>query len=146
MFNNFNLLQLFNIENIFDLSPRAFTFYKEFIFIFLFIFILSIFLGLYNIFFIKNRITKKLVVRIRKFLFSLSFWSFFWLFFRWQKVYIFSARFIFYLILLIYFVRLVLLAHYYFFNYNKNLEEYNKKQIINKYMPRKKNKNRKKNK
>lgn len=146
MFNNIDFLQLFNLENIFNLSPGAFAFYREFIAIFLFIFILSVSLGLYNIFFIENRITKKFIVRTRKFLFSFSFWSFFWLFFRWQEVYIFSARFILYLIFLIYFVRLIFLARYYFFSYNKNLEEYNKKQIINKYVPKRKNKNRKKNK
>lgn len=144
MFKGFNFSQLFDIKNIFDLSPGDFSFYKEFISLFTFFVTLSFALVVYNYFFVKNKITKKLLTKIRKFLFSFSVWSFMWLFFRWQDVYVFSAIFVFYSILLVYFVRLVLLIRYYLLSYKKDLEDYDKKQAIKKYIPKKKTKNRKK--
>jgi hypothetical protein len=145
MFKNLDFSYLFNLNNIFDLSPGNFNFYNEFIYFFSLIFLLSLIIVFIRYFFIQDKVTKKLLKRVRKFLFSLSFWSFLWLFFRWQNVYVFSARFLFYIILLVYLVRAILLARYYFLNYKEDLDEYNKKQIIKKYMP-KRNKNRKKNK
>lgn len=146
MFKGFNFSQLFDIKNIFDLSPGDFSFYKEFIYLFTFFVTLSFALIIYNYFFVKNKITKKFLTKIRKFFFSFSVWSFLWLFLRWQDVYVFSALFVFYLILVVYFIKFILLMKYYLLSYKKELEDYNKKQVIKKYIPTKKNKNRKKQK
>lgn len=140
MFRDFDFFKIFDLKRIFAATPGSFNFYTEFLVFFSAIFLLFVIAFLYRQFFAKDKVTKKLLKRVRKFLFSLSFWGFLYIFLRWQNVSIFSSRAVLYIIAIVYAVRLFFLLRYYFYFYKKELSEYIKKQEIKKYIPKKKKK------
>ena len=140
MFKNFDLAKLFDPNRIFQATPGSFfQYYNESIVFFLALFLIAVILRVLATK-KKNKVQKKLMRRFAHLLFSFSVFSFLWLFVRWQSVYILSSRFVYLLILIAHLIWLGFILTYFFLKYKNDLEEYEHRQRIRKYIPRPKRK------
>lgn len=132
--------KLLDIRRIFQAAPGAsFEFSGEFWIFFGLLFLTGVALRI-AVNFKKNRVSKKLLRKIKNLALTVSILGFLYLFFRSENIYLFSGRYILAAILLVFIIWAGFIGFYAIFKMPKELEEYKKKEMIKKYLPKKKNK------
>lgn len=139
-FENFDFSKILNIERIFQGSPgSSFQYYEEFAIFFGLLLIVGIILKIVLIF-EKNKAKRNLFKKIKNLTLSVSVLGFLYLFFRSEKVDFFSSRFFLIIILLLFIAWAFFIIFYVLKKYPYEMERYQKKEMIKKYLPKQKKK------
>jgi len=140
MFEVFDFSKLLDLKRIFQAAPGAsFEFKEEFFIFFGALLLMAIVLRIVMIF-NKNKVTKRLLRKIKNSALTIAILGLLYLFLRSENIYLFSGRYILIIILLIFIIWAIFIAFYGFFKFPKELEKHKKQILIKKYLPKRKKK------
>lgn len=140
MFNDIDFFKILDLKSILQANPGSyFRFQKEFLVFFGLLLLIGIVLKI-ALFFQKNKVLRKLYRKIIKLALTISVLGFIYLFCRKENIYLFSSRVVFIAILLAFIIWAFYINFYVFSKMQKELKDYQKKLLIEKYLPKTKKK------